>query len=84
MAVWWAWLPGGTRRRLRTVKRRTRNYVVMAASALAGLVYARIAHDWDLGAFLAGEAVVILLVGSVGLPWLEFAPDGAFRRRPET
>ena len=56
----------------------------MAASALAGLVYARIAHDWDLGAFLAGEAVVILLVGSVGLPWLEFAPDGAFRRRPET
>jgi hypothetical protein len=55
----------------------------MAASALAGLGYARIAHGWDLGAFLAGEAVVIMLVGGVGLPWLEFAPDGAFRRRPE-
>jgi hypothetical protein len=71
------------RRRLRTVKRRTR-HVTLAVSALAGLIYARIARDWSFAAFLSGEAVVILVVGGIGLPWQEFAPDGAFRRRPQT
>jgi hypothetical protein len=65
------------------VKRQTRFYVMLAVSAVAGLVYARIARDWSFGAFLAGEAVVIALVGGFGLPWMEFAPDGAFREHPQ-
>jgi hypothetical protein len=66
------------------VSRRTRFYVMLAVSAVAGFVYSRIAKDWSFEAFLAGEAVVVILVGAVGLPWLEFAPDGAFRRRPQS
>jgi hypothetical protein len=66
------------------VNRRTRNYVTMAVSAVAGLVYARIARDWSFAAFLAGEGAVVALIVLIGLPWLEFAPDGAFRRRPQT
>jgi hypothetical protein len=56
----------------------------MAVSAVAGLVYARIARDWSFAAFLAGEGAVVALIVLIGLPWLEFAPDGAFRRRPQT
>ena len=54
----------------------------MAAAALAGLVYSRIAHDWTYAGFLAGEAAVIVVIGGIGLPWQEFAPDGAFRQHP--
>jgi hypothetical protein len=57
---------------------------MMAVSAVAGLVYARIARDWSFAAFLAGEAAVVALIVLIGLPWLEFAPDGAFSRRPQT
>ena len=66
------------------MKRRTRFHVMLGVSAIAGLVYGRISNDWSFAAVLGGEAVVILLVGSFGLPWMEFAPDGAFRRRPQT
>ena len=66
------------------MKRRARFHVMLVVSAIAGLAYARIARDWSFAEFLAGEAVVIILVGSFGLPWMEFAPDGAFRRRPQS
>jgi hypothetical protein len=65
------------------MKLRTRNYVMLLVAAIAGFVYARISRDWSGVAFYGGLAGVVVLVGAVGLPWLEFAPDGAFRRRPK-
>ncbi len=62
---------------------RTRKYVLMVVAAIAGFTYARISRDWSDVAFYAGLAGVVALVGAVGLPWIEFAPDGAFRRRPQ-
>jgi hypothetical protein len=57
----------------------------MLVAVIAGLVYGRIPRDRSDAACFAGEAAVILLVGGFGLPWSEFAPDGAFRRRdPQT
>jgi hypothetical protein len=66
------------------VTQRTRKYLWMAVSAVAGLVYARISRDWSFGAFYAGFAGVVALVVLVGLVWTELAPDGDLRRRPQT
>jgi hypothetical protein len=46
-------------------------------------VYARISRDWSFGTFYAGLAGVVVLVVGIGLPWIEFAPDGDLRRDPQ-
>ena len=61
---------------------RTRHYVVMLASAVLAFAYTRLAGDWSEAAFYAGGAVVIAVIGLVGLPWVEHAHDGSLRRRP--
>jgi hypothetical protein len=48
---------------------------------LASCSHECISRDWSFAAVLAGEAAVGLVVVGFGLPWLEFAPDGAFRDR---
>jgi biotin transporter BioY len=65
------------------VTQRTRKYVWMVVAAVAGLVYARISRDWSFGTFYAGLAGVVVLVVGIGLPWIEFAPDGDLRRDPQ-
>jgi hypothetical protein len=62
---------------------RARNYVVMLASAALAFVYARLSGDWSEVAFYAGGAGLIVVIGVVGIPWVELAPDGSLRRRPE-
>lgn len=64
--------------------KRTRFHVMLVVAAVAGLVYGRISRDWSLTAVLAGEAAVIVLIGSFGLPWMAYAPDGAFRKQSQT
>ncbi len=66
------------------MKRRTRFYVSLVVAAVAGLVYARISHDWSVATFYAGFAVVVVVVGLIGLIWTELAPDGDLRRAPQT
>lgn len=61
---------------------RTRKYILLFVTALVAGVYTSLTHGWDDFEFYAGGAALILLIGGIGLPWLEFAPDGAFRRRP--
>jgi hypothetical protein len=61
---------------------RTRKYVMLVLGVLVIAVYSRFAGDWSDGAYYGGAAVLMLLVGAVGLPWMELAPDGAWRRRP--
>ena len=65
------------------MSKRARNYVMLVVAVIAGLAYGRISRDWSPVAFSGGLAGVVVLVGGIGLPWLEFAPDGAFRRRPQ-
>jgi hypothetical protein len=62
---------------------RTRKYVMLLVGVLAIAVYSRFTSDWSDIAYYGGAAGVMVLVGAVGLPWMEFAPDGAFRRRPQ-
>jgi hypothetical protein len=58
---------------------RTRHYVLLAVTVVLGAVYARAAGDWTDVQFYGGAAGLIALIVLVGLPWTEFAPDGAFR-----
>jgi hypothetical protein len=57
---------------------------MLVVAAVAGFVYARISRDWSFATLLAGEAAVVVVVGAFGLPWMEFAPDGAFRKQPQS
>jgi hypothetical protein len=34
--------------------------------------------------YYGGAAVLLVLICAVALPWMEFAPDGAFRQRPQS
>ena len=66
------------------MNKRTRNYVMLVVALVAGLVYGWISRGWSDVAFSGGLAGVVAVVGAVGLPWMEFAPDGAFRRGPQS
>jgi hypothetical protein len=63
---------------------RTRKYVLTAILVLISAVYGHFAGGWNDLRYYGGAAALLVLTLSVGLPWLEFAPDGAFRRRPQT
>jgi hypothetical protein len=66
------------------MSRRTRWYVLLAMGVLATVVYSRFTRDWNDAAYYGGVAGIVVAGVLVGLPWMEFARDGAFRRRPET
>jgi hypothetical protein len=66
------------------VSKRARFYVVLAVIVPIALAYSRLSSDWGSVAFFAGLAGLITVIGLVGNSWIEFAPDGAFRRRPGT
>ena len=61
--------------------KRSRRYVMLAVAATSALAYTRLAREWSEFAFYAGGAGVIALLVIAGNLWLEFAPDGSFRRR---
>jgi hypothetical protein len=63
---------------------RARMYACMAVTVLLAFAYTRIAGDWSDVAYFAGMAGLIAIVGAAGNSWIEFAPDGAFRRKPRT
>jgi hypothetical protein len=63
---------------------RTRKYVALAITVLAAAVYGRLAGGWDDLQYYGGAAVLLVIIVFVALPWMEFAPDGAFRRGPQS
>jgi hypothetical protein len=64
------------------MKKRTRFYVLLLVGAALGSVYGKISDGWNFVEFYAGLASIVTLAGLIGLTWIEFAPDGAFRRKP--
>jgi hypothetical protein len=62
---------------------RTRKYVALAVTIVIAVAYGRLAADWSAAAYYGGAAALLVVVCAVALPWMEFARDGAFRRRPE-
>jgi hypothetical protein len=64
------------------MSKRVRNYVVALVSAVLGFAYGKLSSDWSGVELFGGLATVVAVIVLVGLPWLEMAPDGAFRRKP--
>jgi hypothetical protein len=62
---------------------RTREYVLLAITVLVGIVYGRLSTEWTDAAFYGGMAGILAGLAFVGMPGVEFARDGAFRRRPQ-
>jgi hypothetical protein len=56
----------------------------LAITVLVAATYSRLAGGWHDLPFYAGAAGLVVVIGLVALPWMEFAPDGAFRRRPQS
>jgi hypothetical protein len=61
--------------------KRARSWVVAAAAVLVGGTFGVFSRDWSDAQFLAVGAVLIAAVVLLGMPWIEFARDGALRRR---
>jgi hypothetical protein len=65
------------------MSKRARHHVVLAVTVVLGAALGLLSRigDWsDVEAYAATAGLIVVIV-LVGLPWLEFAPDGAFRRR---
>jgi hypothetical protein len=56
--------------------------LVLTAVAAAGLTLLANAGDRSRAELYGATAALIVIVGLIGLPWIEMAADGAFRRRP--
>ena len=63
---------------------RARKYVLAVIVVLAGAAYGQLAGGWNDAQHYGGAAALLVLLLLVGLPWLEFAPDGAFRKQPQS
>ena len=63
---------------------KTRKYVGLAITVIIGVVYGQLAGGWSDLEYYGGAAVLLVAILGVALPWMEFAPDGAFRKHPET
>ena len=59
---------------------RSRLYGVGAIGVVALVVVGRFGGDWSHAAFYAAGARVIVLGASLGLLWVQMAPDGDLRR----
>ena len=59
---------------------RSRRYVLVAVTVTLGVVLGELGGAWSDVEFYAASAGLVVAIVVVGLTWLEFAPDGAFRR----
>jgi uncharacterized membrane protein len=66
------------------VSKRARFHVMLVIAAILGGVYGTLSDDSTGVAFFAGMAGVIAVIVILGNVFIEFAPDGSFRRRPRT
>jgi F0F1-type ATP synthase assembly protein I len=65
------------------MRKRTREYVLLAITVVVGVIFGRLSLEWGLLELYGGMAAILLVMICVGMPWVELAPDGAWRREPE-
>jgi ABC-type uncharacterized transport system YnjBCD permease subunit len=65
------------------MRKRTREYVLLAITVVVGVIFGRLSLEWSLLELYGGMAAILLVMICVGMPWVELAPDGAWRREPE-
>jgi hypothetical protein len=63
------------------MSKRARHYVVMVATVCLALGLSRLGREWSDVGFYAAVAGLVVVIGLAGNFWIEFAPDGAFRRQ---
>jgi len=63
---------------------RARFQVLLVIAAVAGACLTLVANagDWSRAELYGAAAGLIIVIGAIGLPWIEMAPDGAWRRSP--
>jgi hypothetical protein len=61
--------------------KRSRRYLLIAVTVMFGVVLGELGGAWSDVEYYAAFAGLVAAIVLVGLPWLEFAPDGAFHRR---
>jgi hypothetical protein len=66
------------------MSKKARWYVLLAIALPVGAIYGRLSLEWNLLEFYGGMAGILLVFAFVGMPWMESAPDGAFRRRSQS
>jgi hypothetical protein len=66
------------------MSKRARSHVLLATALPVGAAYGRLSLGWSLLELYGGMVVILLVFACVGMPWVECAPDGAFRRRQKT
>ena len=64
------------------MSKRVRTHAMTALMAPVGFAYASVAGDWGDLVFFAVGACVAAVVCLIAMFWTEYAPEGAFRRRP--
>ena len=64
------------------MRARSRFHVLLLLSVVAAAVLTLVSNagDWTRAELYGSAAVLIVVLGAVGLPWIEMAPDGAWRR----
>ena len=65
------------------MKQRTREYVLLAITVVVGVIFGRLSLEWSLLELYGGMAAILLVMICVGMPWVELAPDGGWRREPD-
>jgi hypothetical protein len=62
---------------------RTRFHVLLVVTAVAATALTLLsnASDWSKAELYGAAAGLVVIIGAIGLPWIEMAPGGAFRRR---
>ena len=58
--------------------------MLLATALPVGAIYGRLSLEWTLLEFYGGMTGILLAFAVVGMPWVESAPDGALRRRPQS
>jgi hypothetical protein len=65
------------------MRKKAREYVLLAITVLVAVVYSLFARGWNDVAFYGAAGGILAVIVVAGMSWVEFAPDGAFRRRPQ-
>jgi hypothetical protein len=62
------------------MSKKVRERVTLVIVLLVAVAYGWLSLEWSYLELFGGMAGILLVIAVVGMPWIESAPDGAFRR----